>query len=143
MDALRRFFVAVAMLLAMGATTLVSGTTATAEEAAPPPPPPVTAMASPGCDPGTPPSGFTVFNRYHGGDWWWDACETCDIDAWTLGAAGWATWCWETASPALIAELWLGPWGLAGETAPDPAQLIRVTSPEQLAQLVQAGTTSR
>lgn len=106
-----------------------------------------TAQATPGCDGNTPPPPGVGnwWNTYDG--WWltgWDACQECDADAKLLAAVGLSTWCWETASPGKLAELWYGTGGssagVSGAPPDTSGQFTRVTSREQLRELVRSAT---
>jgi ABC-type transport system substrate-binding protein len=132
MHVLRKFLLALATLAVVGAATLVSSPAASAQEPALPPTAPAV-MTSAGCDSDTygPPAGFD-FNKLYDGWLWLDACEECDSGAQQFAAYGYPTWCWETARPAQLAELWVGPYGGGIPATPDQ---LRPATPEDFAQL--------
>ena len=137
---LGRFVVMLAAVLSMmGGTVFFSGA-ASAQETAPAA---SSVMVTPGCDGGFPPNGSAFFNQYNGGDFWLDACETCDVDAHILGAIGWGTWCYEIESPGKVAQLWIGNWG--GKAAADGSPVVsedltKLASREHIAELIRAAS---
>jgi hypothetical protein len=96
-----------------------------------------TTQASPGCD-GTspPPNGVDIYSGTYDGFWLfgWDACEECDANAKLLASMQLLTYCWETAPPAQLAELWYGTSVGPTGTVEKPK---KITSREQLHQVLQ------
>lgn len=103
---LRKFVATLTALVTIGGVTLFIEPAAKAQDTAPAINP-IAALSL--CDPGPPPPSLNNYWGSYDGSPLFDACFDCNLDAIMLGAIGWKTWCWETATPARRAELWYAP----------------------------------